>query len=224
MKRIYELSEKEVLALTSQEVQDFIQVEKVLAGVKLEVEGITQDLVELPKPIKKLYKVGIFGDKLVFDDLAIAQKLIDQIASLKKPCHVSNEYDKSYTSFLYPEDGVGSQSYNNWDTIEPILVYASKEQATEARNISDSNKRINDYNTELASASQRYYEQSTAMAQEVYTFYNDIIDKYIKMDRLKQIFTDKYLPISNGDAEMAIEFMSVAYLLDEESKEYILSK
>lgn len=221
MKRIYDLTELEVYKLNTDEVEGYIEIEKILAGVKLESEVVLKPLYPEIAPTSKVYKVGLTGDKLVFKSLDEVEKFIEGVRKLKNVFQVKVDYDKNYNSLYSLENGIGSQSWQGWDSIETISVYSSQEEAKDAAKISNLNKEIKQVNEENLQNKAVYEEEASKIITDVYDYYNRVCHKFHRMERMESIFKNSYLPVAEGDVDKAIEFMKLAYSIDEETELYL---
>ncbi len=79
MKRINELTEQEILNLTTKDVELMIKLKKAEEGVKLFPKPKEPSYFEIKPPDMVLYSCVLFGDALVFENIEEANTVINAI-------------------------------------------------------------------------------------------------------------------------------------------------
>lgn len=212
MKDFSNLSKEEILQLTEEELNEWYQLEVMKAGALLFQPEEAKE-VKLPPPDMTFYSIEIpgFYGKVYTLGKKDAERLQSAIMSVS----------------LVERKNVGIYS-----VLEPVLkrecpiaihqAYSEmtalkhKELFPAAKNESDRAKEERN----------KYYEQNDLRLK----CYNKTIGEYVflqgekeKLDRLKSIFKEKYLPLSETP-EKAMLFFEMVYDLTEEQKREILSE
>lgn len=216
MKKIEELTEQEILALTSDEVTFMIKVKKVEEGVKLINCPELPAYHVIPKPDKILYTCDFLGITLAFEDINKLSEMLDLIRQ-------SNTFKIDYTanSIYYAKRGLG-YCPEKWDEITSKTVY-SVELYNKVKSLLIENANMKkEYDVVYKEYSENY-ETSKWIEDEINNRVYEVTAKYDKLNRYLFMFKNDYLPLANSDKMVAIAFMDKAYALTEEEKEYIKS-
>lgn len=216
MKRFKELTEKEILLLSKESIEKFINYEMMIEGIKLsEVEAPKKPVI---KHDMKVYTIEGM-DNYCFLSMQEAERIasliksssvmkIENVWSLNDKCVSDINYD---AMFYKPFDVKSGECYKS----STIQIY--KEE------IDKYDKAMAEYNKN-APERERNELRAKEIKNEIYSEVNRVKNKYNEADRLANIFIFEYCPLSDNDPSVAIKFMAKAYDLSQWQEEYILSK
>lgn len=216
MKRFKELTEKEILLLSKESIERFINYEMMIEGIKLsEVEAPKKPII---KHDMKVYMIeGL--DNYCFLSMQDAERVasliksssvmkIENVWSLSDKCVSDVNYDTMYYKPFEVKSGE---------------CYKSSTIQTYQEEIDKYDKAMAEYNKN-APERERNELRAKEIKNEIYSEVNRVKIKYNEADRLASIFIFEYCPLSDNDPSVAMKFMSKAYDLSQWQEEYILAK
>lgn len=217
MKNIKELSDKEILGLTEEQLDKMVKVRMAEEGIKILTMPVTPTYKEVPAKTEIAYSVTGVSDK--FLKKSDAQKVSDLLLSIKdnlvKTSYIGSDYNNSYITKLDP------YNLDQLGIIKEDKFYA-KEQVTEFNELLEENKKIKaDYAYDLDEYNNEY-EAGKEVREEVYGTYQRVSKKYYDMDVLKRRY-EEYLTLADGNAKTAMKFLKNAYSIDLETEQYVVS-
>lgn len=126
MKKINEMTEQEILALSEQDVQNMIKFRMMEEGIKVIDKPKKPELFEIEPADQKVYVIPVL-DGYAFTDFAEAQKVADALREAKSFRKVDYDWNKLGSNFKYLEKK-DRYTYNNEGdfSISEISVYSSK--------------------------------------------------------------------------------------------------
>ena len=126
MKKIGEMTEQEVLALSEQDVQNMIKFRMMEEGIKILDKPKKPELFEIEPADQKVYVIPILNG-YAFTDFEEAQKVADALREAKSFGKVDYDWDKLGSDFKYLEKK-NRYTYNNEGdfSISEINVYSNK--------------------------------------------------------------------------------------------------
>lgn len=223
MKKINEMTEQEILALSELDIQNMIKFRMMEEGIKILDKPKTPELFEIEPADKKVYTIPIL-DGYAFTDSSEAQKVAEALQKAKSFRKVDYDWNKlgSNYKYLVKKD---RYTYNVPDDfgVNEIYVYSSELYA----NIVDfaaQNKAM----VKQAEIDEKAYNDAYTAASEITLEIRDRVscvrEKAARLERLTQKFATDYYPLSDKNEKMAIKFMAKAYSLTEDEENYILEK
>lgn len=221
MKKINEMTEQEILALSEQDIQKMIKFCMMEEGIKIIDKPKEPELFEIEPADKKVYIIPILSN-YAFTDFAEAQKVSEALQNAKSFSKVEYDWSKLGNKYQYLEkkDRYAYQYPNDFGVNE-AYVYSNELYA----NIVDYATQ-NEAMTKQVEADMKAYDDAYAAASEITLEIRDRVsevrEKAARLERLTQKFADDYYPLSDNNEGMAIKFMEKAYSLTEDEKKYIL--
>lgn len=221
MKKINEMTEQEILALSEQDIQNMIKFRMMEEGIKVIDKPKKPELFEIEPADQKVYVVPIL-DGYAFTDFADAQKVADALREAKSFRKVDYDWNKLGSNFKYLEKK-DRYTYNNEGdfSISEISVYSSKLYA----NIVDfaaQNKAMEKQVEKDMAEYDKAYADASDITLEIRSRISEVREKHERLERLMCSFVNDYYPLSNNNEEMAMKFMSKAYMLTDKEEKYIL--
>ena len=101
MKKITELSEKEILDLTIEDVELMIKLKKAEEGIKLLPKPKEPIYFDIKAPDVVVYSCILFGDNLVFEDIEELNKVINVIKNTASKYRLEYNWNKLSSDFKY---------------------------------------------------------------------------------------------------------------------------
>lgn len=221
MKKINEMTEQEILALSEQDIQNMIKFRMMEEGIKIIDKPKKPELFEIEPADKKVYTIPILYG-YAFTDFAEAQKVSEALQNAKSFSKVVSDWSKLGSDYQYLEKKDRyTYQYPNDFGVNEVYVYSNELYA----NIVDYATQ-NKVMTKQVEADMKAYDDAYAAASEITLEIRDRVsevrEKAARLERLTQKFADDYYPLSDNNEGMAIKFMEKAYSLTEDEKKYIL--
>ena len=221
MKKINEMTEQEILALSEQDIQNMIKFRMMEEGIKIIDKPKKPELFEIEPADQKVYVIPILNG-YAFTDFAEAQKVADALREAKSFRKVDYDWNKLGSDFKYLEK---KDRYTYDDTgdfgISEIRVYSNKLYASIV-DFAAQNKAMNKQVEKDMKAYDDAYAAASDITLEVRSRVTEVREKYERLERLMRSFVNDYYPLSNNNEEMAMKFMSKAYMLTDKEEKYIL--
>lgn len=221
MKKINEMTEQEILALSEQDIQNMIKFRMMEEGIKVIDKPKKPELFEIEPADQKVYTIPVL-DGYAFTDFAEAQKVADALREAKSFRKVDYDWNKLGSNFKYLEKK-DKYTYNNEGdfSISEISVYSSKLYA----NIVDfaaKNKAMEKQVEKEIAEYDNAYAAASDITLEIRSRISEVREKHERLERLMHSFANDYYPLSGNNEEMAMKFMSKAFTLTDDEEKYIL--
>lgn len=221
MKKINEMTEQEILALSENDIQNMIKFRMMEEGIKVIDKPKKPELFEIEPADQKVYVIPVL-DGYAFTDFAEAQKVADALREAKSFRKVDYDWNKLGSNFKYLEKK-DRYTYNNEGdfSISEISVYSSKLYA----NIVDfaaQNKAMEKQVEKDIAEYDNAYAAASDITLEIRSRISEVREKHERLERLMRSFVNDYYPLSNNNEEMAMKFMSKAFTLTDDEEKYIL--
>jgi hypothetical protein len=222
MKKINEMTEQEILALSEKDIQNMIKFRMMEEGIKIVDKPKNPELFEIEPADLKVYNIPIL-DNYAFMDFAEAQRVSEALKNAKSFRKVDYDWNKLGSQYKYLEKKE-RYTYNNLDDfgVNEIHVYSNGLYA----NIVDfaaQNKAM----SKQAEADMKAYNDAYAAASditiEIRNRITEVREKTERLERLTRKFANDYYPLSDNNEKMAIKFMSKAFSLGEDEQKHILA-
>ena len=221
MKKISEMTEQEILALSEQDIQNMIKFRMMEEGIKVIDKPKKPELFEIEPADQKVYVIPVL-DGYAFTDFAEAQKVADALREAKSFRKVDYDWNKLGSNFKYLEKK-DRYTYNNEGdfSISEISVYSSKLYA----NIVDfaaQNKAMEKQVEKDMAEYDNAYAAASDITLEIRNRISEVREKHERLERLMHSFANDYYPLSGNNEQMAMKFMSKAFTLTDDEEKYIL--
>lgn len=221
MKKINEMTEQEILALSERDIQNMIKFRMMEEGIKILDKPKTPELFEIEPADEKVYIIPIL-DGYAFMDFSEAQKVAEALQKAMSFRKVEYDWDKlgSYYKYLVKKD---KYTYNAPDDfgVNEIYVYSSELYASIV-DFAAQNKAM----VKQAEIDEKAYNDAFSAASEIIlevrNRVSEVKEKAARLERLTRKFATDYYPLSDNNEEVAIKFMAKAYSLTEDEEKYIL--
>lgn len=211
MKKINELTEQEILALTEEQINTMIRFEAAEQGIKLLTFPTTPIYKEVPTPSKKAYYLGYFNS-IAFLDIAIAGQIQEIIKS-------SESFGLSYPNGNYDLQYIDRGKTSGLD-IKTVEVYEKSEIDSILVDTKENKKLKEDYE-ERVSEYRENQKKIDEISKEIYDVVYSIRDKYETLSRYCGLYKNDYLTLANNNKDIAMNFLVKAYALTEEQQKYV---
>jgi hypothetical protein len=221
MKKINEMTEQEILALSEQDIQNMVKFRMMEEGIKIIDKPKKPELFEIEPADKKVYIIPIL-DGYAFTDFAEAQKVSEALQSAKSFRKVDCDWNKLGSDYKYLKKKERYTFDSSGDFgVNEVYVY-SNEMYANIVDFAAKNKAM----TKQVEVDMKAYNDAYAAASditiEVRGRVAEVMEKAARLERLTQKFADDYYPLSDNNEDMAIKFMEKAYSLTEDEKKHIL--
>lgn len=221
MKKINEMTEQEILALSETDIQNMIKFRMMEEGIKVIDKPKKPELFEIEPADQKVYVIPVL-DEYAFTDFAEAQKVADALREAKSFRKVDYDWNKLGSNFKYLEKK-DRYTYNNEGdfSISEISVYSSKLYA----NIVDfaaQNKAMQKQVEKDMAEYDNAYAAASDITLEIRNRISEVREKHERLERLMHSFANDYYPLSGNNEQMAMKFMSKAFTLTDDEEKYIL--
>lgn len=206
MKRIYDLTPKEVLDLTDDQIKNYVNRELFEKDIPISILTLSVDEAidpEAPKPECYFFKIGDLNIGVY--DPKDAMDICKKLAESKAFCVDTMYYDGSYQSV--------------YGKTKSIVNLTPKQTALYTKEEID---RISAINKKATGGNDTRSKRSTALQIEsdVYSYIEKIKQDCQYNEKLCNVF-DEYLKIADDNKEMALKFLEQAYRFNEYTEEFI---
>ncbi len=221
MKKINEMTEQEILALSEKDIQNMIKFRMMEEGIKVIDKPKKPKLFEIEPADQKVYVIPILNG-YAFTDFAEAQKVADALKEAKSFRKVDFDWDKlgSNVKYLEKKDRYTYDDAGDFG-ISEICVYSNKLYASIV-DFAAQNKAMNKQVEKDMKAYDDAYAAASDITLEIRGRVTEVREKYERLERLMRSFANDYYPLSDNNEEMAMKFMSKAFTLTDDEEKYIL--
>lgn len=221
MKKISEMTEQEIRLLTETEIELMIKYAMAEAGVKFVNKPLAPKLIDIPGPGKIVYQCDLFGNNLSFEKIEELRVVTDLLNKLVSRCVVDYEWNAGSNGSSYSYFIKKSDTNSNELNISSRKVYSSEVYESLKETIL-MNKKEQEAYEKLNKEYLFSIKESKSIRDEILSKYNEIIDKYAKLDQMCWRMRNDYMPLSEGSETIAINFLTKAYSLTHEEIQYVL--
>lgn len=216
MKKINELSDKEILALTDEQLDKMVKLEMAEKGIKILENPNQPKYEELPAKTEIGYNVSgisyVISDKDTADKLSVA--LSEASKHMVNTNYVGNDYKNKYVKRLenYVLENIGkvtTEHFYDRKTLESINT------------VIGNNKQLEEAYTQEVSEYNEAYDAASAIREEIYGKRNEVDNKYYSLNKLKSSY-DNYLQLADGNAKTAMKFLKNAFVVSEEAEKFVV--
>lgn len=216
MKKINELSDKEILALTSEQLDKMVKLEMAEKGIKILEKPQLKELKPVPEKTEVAYNVS--GVSYPLKNKEQAEKLAKVLEEVKSSFVNTSYVGSDYATKYIKEMETSSKEYLGKITEE---LYYSRTQITSIKEVIDENKAIKEaYDAELSEYNSAY-DEAAYIREDIYNRRQEVVDKYYRLDNLKTHY-EQYLKLADGNAKTAMKFLKNAFTVDAEAEKYVV--
>lgn len=216
MKTINEMSEKEILSLTGEQLETLVKIRMAQEGIKILSEPVKPEYLPIAEPDVLAYDVE--GYNLIFTDIETAQKASQFILELKDKLK-KEVYGRHYQLKTLTSGDDRSYHLRDVGKIQPKKFYSKKLLAEMEDSFSANERTKKQYDTLLAEYTDNY-NSAASIREEIYDRYNEVVDKYSNMERMKSKYSE-YLTLAENDSTIAMNFLKKAYTIDAETEQFV---
>lgn len=218
MKQITELTEQEILALTTDQINKMIQFKMAEAGIKILTKPVEPTYRELPKKTELLYKVEgidyLFTDKAIADDEGKA--LQGATSKMMNTNYIGNSYTDKKVVRIDP------YTLGNIGKVSEVLLYNSSD-AELVDEILKENKANEKVYKELLADYNKNEEEANYIRVDIWEVVKNVTSKHNNMNDMKYQY-ERYLDLAEGNKKIAMNFLKKAYTIDDETEAYVQGK
>lgn len=222
MKKINEMTEQEILALTEEDVQRMIKFSMMENGIKIIEKPKEPDLFEISPADTQCYSIPIL-DGYAFTDIEEAKAVAEALQNAVSLRKVEYDWNKLGSDYKYLTKKERYSYKGESDFVMMSLWIYSKELYAKITDNAFQNKLAK----ERYEKEKREYEdnlkESSGIIQEIRERVSEVQYKYKRLESITYKFAADYYPLSDDNEKMAIKFLDKAYSLSEDEKEYVLT-
>lgn len=218
MKQITELSEKEILALTDNQLNTMVQYKMAEEGIKILEYPNKPEFAPIPKKDDSAFVVG--GLTYPLTNKGAAEE-ISKIMAKYREYFINTAYNqKDYSiKYLKPLDDYATDNLGKVSE-EQFFKAETERKISEDKQL---NKDIEQaYQVELAEYNEAY-ERRKEIESVIYGAFHEVNTKYADMERLKAKY-EQYLLLAEDNAETAMKFLKNAYTVSYQAEYYVVGK
>lgn len=220
MKKINELTEQEILELTSEDISNIIKLRKAEEGIKFIPAPVKPELFNIEPPDMVVYSCELLG-QFSFTSASDMDELVSLIQSKQNKFLVDYNYNVLSSEYKFATEKLSKYS-TDWSEIKSQKVYSIGLY----NNIVDRAKQNKKMKEEYDKAYQEYtsaLDESKWIEDEINERVKEVREKYYELNNHCYRFRYDYMPLANNDETIAMNFMDRAYHITDEQKEYVLS-
>jgi hypothetical protein len=212
MKRMNELSEQEILALTDEQIDTMIKYRMAEEGIKILSKPDQPNYTIIPPKDNTLYKTK--GFTFVFVTLSTAQMFADLVKDYKSELHIK-DWDKEYLKKYNPDN----YDFKELGTVQSEEIY-SKELSIKIKDDISYNEKLKKEYDALMDEYKQADSDKKDVYREVWEKYYEVLNKYTNFNSMLHQYK-AYLVLAEDNADIAMNFLKKAYTIDEETEQYI---
>lgn len=222
MKRINEMTEQEILALTDEDIQKMQKLAMAEAGIAIIEKPKVPELFEITPPDMVVSSVYLVRDDIGFFDPVEAVAFVEFLKNAKSLVKVDYDYNNAGSGYKYAKDARTKQ--RDWET-DPLEIKTQNVYSLPLYNSLCDYMVQNRKMQEQAKKDVDEYEKTLASAADITTIIREkwleVREKYERLNGFCTRFTRDYLPLAENNREVAMKFMQKAFCLTEEEVNYI---
>lgn len=196
LKRYKEYSNKEMAAMSQEDIEKLIDIECMVNGVTpLTVEPVNIEVPEIPEPDVQVYCIN--ADKMFFTDFEEAKAIADLINRSKSIVDTNYDYLAGYNKRYIIKN-------RNVAVVETEHYY-SKEEYDQLKDTMISAEKTKEKNKSIMDEYKNLTSEYRDLRESVINAYNNALYERACYQNAKNVYL-KYLSISNGDKGVANEY------------------
>lgn len=221
MKKITEMTEQEILALTEEDVQKMIKLRMMEEGIKIMDKPKAPELFEVEPADIQVFTLPIL-EGFAFLDMEEVKKVAEVLQNAKSLRKIDYDWNKlgSDYKFLIKKERYTYKGDSDFD-IQSAWLY-SNELYAKISDFAVQNKAMKEQAEKDKKEYDSQMKEVSGIVTEIRERVMEVQNKYSRLKSLTGKFAYDYYPLSDKNEDMAIKFMAKAYSLTEEEKEYIL--
>lgn len=213
MKRLSEMTSKEVYGLRSEDVKKELQMRLIENGLPIDILDRKCEELKLKEPEKEEYAYEITPFGIHFDSQEKAKEVADLIRK-------NGGYE---TSWEYLDTKFYRQVHTRKEGDQPIEIRMVRIcDKKEAQRIKKENESILEKYNKLKTSDEDI-EKANDIKNEIDLEITRKANWYRNNMRLYDIF-EEYMDLVDGDKDKAIKLMEVSYTFNDETEKYILGR
>lgn len=213
MKRLAEMTSKEVYELKSEDVKKELQMRLIENGLPIDILDRKCEELKFKEPGKEEYAYEITPFGIHFDSQEKAKEVVDLIRE-------NGGYE---TSWDYLDTKFYRQVHTRKEDCSPIEIRMVRIcDKKEVKKIKKENESILDEYNKLKTSDEDI-EKANSIKDEIDLEIMRRANKYKNNMRLYDVF-EEYVDLVDGDKEKAIKLMEVSYSFNDETEKYILDR
>lgn len=213
MKRLAEMTSKEVYELKNEDVKKELQMRLIENGLPIDILDRRCEELKFKEPEKEEYAYEITPFGIHFDSQEKAKEVADLIRG-------NGGYE---TSWDYLDTKFYRQVHTRKEDCSPIEIRMVRIcDKKEVKKIKKENESILDEYNKLKTSDEDI-EKANNIKDEIDLEIMRRANKYKNNMKLYDVF-EEYVDLVDGDKEKAIKLMEVSYSFNDETKEYILDR
>lgn len=203
------MTELEILALTDDQIDNLVKVEKMEEGIKLLECPVEPEYEE--EPTKDTVFYGISGLTYVcFDNMQAAQDLAESMAK-----HLKAAYYKDYSTIPRNQKGIDSYHKDHFTPKVTSHSYFSPEVAEAGNAINNRNDTLRERYDSEKSEYNKYADEVKYIVDELWGKVNATREKYRKLRNLRDKYSE-YKQLAENEKSAATFFLKAFSVTDEE--------
>lgn len=222
MKRINEMSDAEILALTDEQVEKMKKLVLAENGIKFLEAPKDVELFDIEEPNITVYNIPFLGSEISFADRGEAENMLDVLRKCKSIGMVKKDYKANCSFFKQGKEKEYYYYQNEPFSVNTSVVY-TYDKYSEIKQFSEQNEKMREQlekdRKEYNESMSKYIELTHDITEKV----SSVREKYQRLDLLKRKLNEEYTPLADGNKELGMKFLSKAYSLTKDEQEYILS-
>lgn len=221
MKKINEMTEQEIIALSDEDVKKMIKLRMMEEGIKLLDEPKVPELFEIEPADTQYFSIPIL-DGFAFLNIEEATKVAETLKNAKSLRKIDYDWNKLGSDYKYLKKSERYRFTGNSD-FDIISSWAySIELYNKISDFAAQNKVMKEQAEKDRNEYEKQLSESAELVLEITGRVREVRNKYDRLKTLSRKFATDYYPLSDNNEDMAIKFMTKAYSLTDEEKDYIL--
>lgn len=218
MKKFEDLTEIELCELSDEQVEWYVKLQCVKNGIKLMDKPTPPKLESVPKENEVVFIIGVLGNSIVFKKSEDAQEVIDLLKRMDVK-RIVGEHHSPVVNYIQ-EVSVMGHGIDRFDIYSKHVYSESKyKEIKEIYNLNSKLGKDFDYKSREYS---EYMFNTKEIRDKIYETVNSAKEKYNMMDNWCRLFKKDYLPLADDNVDLAMRFLTKAYRLSNEAKNYVL--
>ena len=221
MKKINEMTEQEIIALSDEDVKKMIKFRMMEEGIKLLDKPKVPELFEIEPADTQYFSIPIL-DGFAFLNIEEATKVAETLKNAKSLRKIDFDWSELRSDYKYLKKSERYRFSGNSD-FDIISGWAySIELYNKISDFAAQNKAMKEQAENDLKEYEKQLSESAELIQEITGRVCEVRNKYDRLETLSRKFATDYYPLSDNNEDMAIKFMAKAYSLTDEEKDYIL--
>lgn len=222
MKRINEMTEQEIIALSDEDVQKMIKLRMMEEGIKLLDKPKVPELFEIEPADIQYFSIPLL-DGFAFTDIEEATKVAETLKNAKSLRKVDYDWNKLGSEYKYLKKSERYKFNGNSD-FDILSGWAySNELYAKISSFAAQNKVMKEQAEKDLKEYEKQLSESAELIQEITEHVREVRNKYDRLETLSRKFATDYYPLSDNDEDMAMKFMAKAYTLNDEEQSFVRS-